>query len=362
LETADTCVDAVAEISAPSIAIMNAVKTAAKVITFPVWMGAKYNTSIGIKDNAICTLLWAGYDYIAETTETLAKNQAAQAKSRVEDEKFPEWFKTTYPDNAYSVETAKASDGYEVKLHMSRPPQNVDSAAAPTILNFHGGGMCKGSPFDTTFKALLERYGSSAVIVSADYRLAYEGSNFPDAIEDAIAAVRHCSEHSSKLILTGYSAGGYLTVAAALKAKEENIQLHHVLPIAPSTHIDVDGSRAASEVGKTHGELGYFSSANSMPNEAMNHMWQTMWVKPEDRNRKEHDLRTYSYSDFAKTTVIAFEGDATSGEAIELHNTIIAAGGKSSLVREGASHVLGGIFALSYDSVAAAFDEALGAS
>ena len=340
-----------------------AAKTTAKLLTSPIWLAAKYNSSITFKDNAICTLLWAEYE---DELKDLSALKEQQAEVRAWEERFPSWFASTYPTCKYTTETAVATDGphrrLHVNLHISRPSATHD-ASLPLIICFHGGGMCKGSPLDKPFTDLLERYNKTCNIVSVDYRLAYEGARWPDPVDDGMAALKYCVNNiggSDRIVMTGYSAGAYLTVACALKAKAEGIKVHHVLPIAPNTHIDADGSRARSEVGKMHGKTGYFDRNNSMPNDHMKHHWHDMWVKPEDRKKTEHDLRTWDYKGFPTTSIFAFDGDATSGEALELHEKILAAGGQSTLVREGASHIVGGKSPFSHEAVTAEFDKALG--
>ena len=349
--------------------VTTAAKTGVKLLTSPFWMAAKYNSSITFKDNAICTLLWA--DYGEEADLDALKEQQAELRSY--EQRFPAWYAVTYPTCAYTTETAVsgnwrwapdvgAHQRLHVNLHISRP-SGMHDASLPLIICFHGGGMCKGSPLERPFPDLLERYSKTCNIVSVDYRLAYEGARWPDPIDDAMAALKHCVNSigsSNRIVVTGYSAGAYLAVACALKAKAEGINLHHVLPIAPNTHIDADGSRAKSEVGKMHGSMGYFDRNNSMPNDHLKRDWHDLWVKPEDRKKIGHDLRTWDYKGFPTASIFAFDGDATSGEAVELHEKILAAGGQSTLVREAASHIMGGISAFSHKSVRSEFDKALG--
>ena len=89
----------------------------------------------------------------------------------------------------------------------------------PGLIYFHGGGFVAGSleTHDAIARALAH-FGAVRV-ASVDYRLAPE-HRFPAALEDALAAVRHISEHapefgieSARLGLCGDSAGATLAAA-----------------------------------------------------------------------------------------------------------------------------------------------------
>lgn len=91
-----------------------------------------------------------------------------------------------------------------------------------TILYLHGGGYCVGSP--VAYRALAGHLAVRCVarVFAADYRLAPEHP-FPAAVDDAATAYRGllatgtAPEH---IVIAGDSAGGGLTVAAALRTRE----------------------------------------------------------------------------------------------------------------------------------------------
>ena len=89
----------------------------------------------------------------------------------------------------------------------------------PGLIYFHGGGFVAGSveTHDAIARALA--LGGAARVASVDYRLAPE-HRFPAALEDALAAVCHISQHApefgidaARLGLCGDSAGATLAAA-----------------------------------------------------------------------------------------------------------------------------------------------------
>lgn len=104
-------------------------------------------------------------------------------------------------------------------------------ANAPVLLYFHGGGFTVGSP--ETHEVLCKHLAHLAhcTVVSLDYRLAPEHT-FPTAHNDAFDAlvwlVQNAKElgvDTERLAIGGDSAGGTLTAATAIAARDAGIQL-----------------------------------------------------------------------------------------------------------------------------------------
>jgi acetyl esterase/lipase len=100
------------------------------------------------------------------------------------------------------------------------------SPSLPGILYIHGGGYIIGSPEMTETACVQLVAEIDCVVVSVDYRLAPENP-FPAPLEDCYAALRWLSENASelgvdarRLAVTGSSAGGGLTAALALLARD----------------------------------------------------------------------------------------------------------------------------------------------
>ena len=97
-----------------------------------------------------------------------------------------------------------------------------DEQAALTVLYLHGGGYCVGSP--ATHRAITGHLAArcAARVFAPDYRLAPEHA-FPAAVDDAVSAYRGVLGSGvapRDLVIAGDSAGGGLTLAAALRLRE----------------------------------------------------------------------------------------------------------------------------------------------
>ncbi len=104
-------------------------------------------------------------------------------------------------------------------------------ANAPVLLYFHGGGFTVGSP--ETHEVLCKHLAHLAhcIVVSLDYRLAPEHT-FPTAHNDAFDALQWLVQNAKdlgidaeRLAIGGDSAGGTLTAATAIAARDAGIQL-----------------------------------------------------------------------------------------------------------------------------------------
>jgi acetyl esterase len=112
------------------------------------------------------------------------------------------------------------------------------------LVFFHGGGwvMCDLDSHDPSCRALTE--GAGCVTLSVDYRLAPE-HRFPAAPEDCYSATRWAAENAralgadaSRVAIGGDSAGGNLTAAVALMARERGgPRLVHQLMVYPVTDL-----------------------------------------------------------------------------------------------------------------------------
>ena len=109
----------------------------------------------------------------------------------------------------------------------------------PVLLYFHGGGFTVGSP--ETHEALCKHLAHLAqcAVVSLDYRLAPEHT-FPTAHNDAFDALKWLAANATNLGLDvtrmaigGDSAGGTLTTATAIAARDAGIALKLQLMFYP---------------------------------------------------------------------------------------------------------------------------------
>jgi acetyl esterase/lipase len=129
-----------------------------------------------------------------------------------------------------------AAPGVAVRIYR---PVEPAAPALPTILWFHGGGLVVAShDTDQAFlDALVAETG--CIAVSVEYRLAPE-TPYPGAIDDCFAALTFVREHAaelgadaSRVAVGGFSAGGGLAAALALRARDQGVALVHQHLIYP---------------------------------------------------------------------------------------------------------------------------------
>lgn len=126
----------------------------------------------------------------------------------------------------------------DITVRVYRP---VDaSGSLPGIYYIHGGGMVLGDLDDENPAAELICEQVGAVVVSVKYRLAPEHP-YPAAVEDCYAGLEWLSKNvaelgvdAERLAIYGASAGGGLTLATALLARDRcGPELSFMMPIYP---------------------------------------------------------------------------------------------------------------------------------
>ena len=124
------------------------------------------------------------------------------------------------------VETIEAPAGHELTLHIHAPTET--HGALPCVYHIHGGGMVilrATDPLSERWRNELAATG--LVVVGVEFRngAGVLGNHpFPAGLDDCDAGLRWVSEHAdslgtSKVIVSGESGGGNLTLAIALRAK-----------------------------------------------------------------------------------------------------------------------------------------------
>ena len=120
---------------------------------------------------------------------------------------------------------------------------SAENATPPiTLLYFHGGGYCFYPQAYAGFIALITLAAKSRTF-AVDYRLTPE-HQFPTQLEDAINAYRWLLENGTapdNLIVAGDSAGGHLTLALLLQARDLKLPLPALaIALSPPTDFEAE--------------------------------------------------------------------------------------------------------------------------
>ena len=193
------------------------------------------------------------------------------AEARVHVKRLVAPLATTDPEPVARVENraVPGPDGpVPVRIYW---PQEPPATPLPALVYFHGGGwvICDLDTHDPTCRAITNRVG--CVVVSVDYRLAPE-HKFPAAAEDAYAATLWVAANATdlgvdatRIAVGGDSAGGNLTAAVALMARDrralqprapEIVFQLMVYPVTDLTTMDTPSHRDNGE--------GYFLTTAAM--------------------------------------------------------------------------------------------------
>ncbi|CAK7213316.1 hypothetical protein SBRCBS47491_001764 [Sporothrix bragantina] len=125
-------------------------------------------------------------------------------------------------------------DGAEIELKIMQSAKHPKSAATAAntvvVMRLHGGGWAIGGHNTEAVENLHAAAHPNVVLVSVDYRLAPEHA-FPIPFHDCVDALKWVKANAAsqlhanpeKIVLLGGSAGSGLSLAVALKAREENI-------------------------------------------------------------------------------------------------------------------------------------------
>ena len=128
------------------------------------------------------------------------------------------------------TETIKGEDDNEIKLYITRP--EIISGDLPGILHIHGGGMAMMTADDPNYIYWRHKLASTGlVVVGVEFRntAGILGEHpFPAGLNDCISSLKWVYENKkilsiSKIIVSGESGGGNLSIATGLKAKEDGM-------------------------------------------------------------------------------------------------------------------------------------------
>lgn len=189
----------------------------------------------------------------------------------------------------------------------------------------HGGAWMVGDLdcYDAVVRALANRAGCA--VLSVDYRLAPE-HRYPAAIDDCWAATEWAAENFDLVAVGGDSAGGNLSAAVALRARDHGINLGLQLLVYPVLDYRPDSPfyDAFRDRYRGFAEIEEFGKESQ---ENIRHIWEVYIPDPARRcERDASPLRTTSFSALAPAVIITAEHDILRGEGEEYARWLWAAG------------------------------------
>lgn len=132
-----------------------------------------------------------------------------------------------------NVRNETLPSGLRVRVYTPK----VEKAEYPALLWIHGGGYIMGSPEGNEDLSLKIADELGFIVAAPDYRLAPEHP-YPAAVDDCYEALKWLAENpkvrKDRIAVAGQSAGGGLTAAVALMARDKKYPaLHFQMPLYP---------------------------------------------------------------------------------------------------------------------------------
>jgi acetyl esterase len=170
-----------------------------------------------------------------------------------------------------STEMIKGVDGNDISLYMHRP--TAATGNLPCILHIHGGGMAiLEAAADGYVRWRDELAATGLIVVGVEFRNSAGklGPNpFPAGLNDCTSALQWIADNKarlgiSKVIVSGESGGGNLTIATTLKASREG-RLQQIDGVyAQCPYISGAYDPKAPELQSLVENDGYFLGADAM--------------------------------------------------------------------------------------------------
>lgn len=136
----------------------------------------------------------------------------------------------------------------------------------PILINYHGGGFISPLLPGLEHSLWQEAKTYGAVVFAIDYRVAPE-NKFPAAINDSYNAFKWIADHggdfggdTSRIVLTGNSAGANLVAVLAQKAKKDGIGNKIKLQVMNGLPVDCSPQNMETSASYQENATGYFQT------------------------------------------------------------------------------------------------------
>jgi acetyl esterase/lipase len=170
------------------------------------------------------------------------------------------------------TETIRGQDGNEIRLYIHSPAKAA--GPVPCVYHMHGGGMVILTADDPPYRRWRDELAKAGLVaVGVEFRNGggkLGNHPFPAGLNDCMAGLQWTFDNRSKLgisriILSGESGGGNLSLATCLRAKREQ-RLNQVAGVyALCPYIYGTWEQAASELPSLIENDGYLLDRKSMP-------------------------------------------------------------------------------------------------
>ena len=169
------------------------------------------------------------------------------------------------------TEVITGVDGNDISLYIHRPVGEI--GPCPGILHIHGGGMVILTAQGASYRRWRDELAAhKMVVVGVEFRNAAGSLGdhpFPAALNDCASALDWMHSHRddlgvSKLVVSGESGGGNLTLATTLKARTEGRLATIDGVYAQCPYISGAYASPPPELPSIHENNGYFIAIDTM--------------------------------------------------------------------------------------------------
>ena len=121
----------------------------------------------------------------------------------------------------------EGKDDVDVNVYIPKSDEKT-----PVVFNLHGGAFIAGDAdaLDTQSDRISKDWNSA--VVTINYKLAKDGITIDYAVDEVVDTVKYFRDHAAeynidteRIVILGYSAGGYHTMASVLELKKQGVDI-----------------------------------------------------------------------------------------------------------------------------------------